>query len=164
MVAIAQTPAPPAPPSVPVGFTGASEAVAFHYNGSWSAGTTVQESFDLMDFGATKSNRLFVAGKQILAPTPGLNAYLGDVIFQPDLSKLLNKTNVAPGSFSTVIEGGVGVGLPATGNSQITWEAGGGVKYQVTSSLTWQSLNAFYGRFGSTPFAGMSTGLAYFFK
>ena len=157
------TAAPTAAPTAPVGFTGSSEAVAFRYNGNWSAGTTVTESFDFLDLGAAKSNRLFIAGKQILAPGPGLNMYLGDVIFQPDLSKVLNKTNVAPGSFSARFEGGLGVGLPSVGASEIAWEAGGGVSYEMTTTLAWQSLNAFYGRVGSQSFAGLSTGLAYFF-
>ena len=157
--AIAQT----APPPTPLGFTGASDAIAFHYDGAWSAGTTVTESYDLIDLGAAKGNHVFVEGKELLAPTPGLNLYMGGVAVQPDLTRVLSKTNVAPGAFNATFEAAIGDGLPATGGSHIAFLTGGGVKYQVTSSLTWNSLNAFYGRFGSTSYAGVSTGLAYFF-
>ena len=147
----------------PVGFTGSTDAIAFHYNGAWSAGTTITQSFDFLDLGATKSNRIYLEGKELIAPTPGLSLYMGGVAFQPDLTKALSKTNVAPGSFSATFEAAVGNGVPSVGDSHIALMVGGGVKYQISTALTWQSLNAFYGRFGSNSFAGVSTGLAYFF-
>lgn len=153
--------APAAPTSL--GLSGESDALAVHFNGEWSAGTLVTESFDFLDFGTTKGNHLFLVGQQFLAPTPGLQAYLGGVVIQPDFTKLLNKTNVPTGNFSAFFSGSVGNGLPATGGSHISFMAGGGVKYTLTTSLTWQTIQGYYGRIGSQPFEAISTGLSFVF-
>lgn len=63
---------PPAPTPTSLGLAAESDAMAVHYNGEWSAGTLVTESFDFLDFGATKGNHLSLVGQQFLAPTPGV--------------------------------------------------------------------------------------------
>lgn len=145
------------------GFSASSEAVALHYNGEWSPGTIATESYDFLDFGKTKSNRIYLEGHELIAPTPGLNIYAGGIKFEPDLSNVFKKTNVQAGSFSAFFTGAVGNGVPSTGGSHISFLAGGGVKYNVTSSLSWQSLQAQYGRFGSNQFVVISTGLSFIF-
>lgn len=159
--AVAPTPQPTAPTSL--GLSGESDAVAVHFNGEWSAGTLVTESFDFLDFGTAKGNHLFVTGQQFLAPTPGLQAYLGGITIQPDFTKLLSKTNVPTGNFSAFISGAVGNGLPSVGGSHISFMAGGGIKYTLTQSLTWQTIQGYYGRIGSQPFEAISTGLSFIF-
>jgi hypothetical protein len=151
------------PIAAPVGVTVSSDAVAMDYRGAWSAGTMIDQSFDLIDFGAKRSNRLLVAGSELLAPGPGWAAYLGKAIFVPDVSGLIAKTNVSPGSFGVSLDGAVGVGTPSNAGSSIAWYAGGGVRYQVTSGLTWQSLQAQYGGVGAERFAAISTGLSFLF-
>lgn len=145
------------------GFAGASEAVALHFNGDWSAATIATESYDFLDFGKAKTNHIYLEGKELLAPTPGFNAYLGGITIEPDLSTVLGKTNVQSGAFSAFFSGAVGNGIPSNGGSHITFLLGGGVKYNVTGSLTWQTLRADYGRFGPQQFAVISTGVAYIF-
>ncbi len=157
------TPAPtPAPTQASNGFSSSSDAVALFYQGEWTAGTHITESLDFLDFGATKANHVYLEGHELLAPGPGLSFYLGGIGVQPDLTALLKKTNV-PGAFTVEINAALGDGLPTTGGSHVTFIAGGKVSYQLTSALQWQSLQAHYGRFGTTGFASLSTGLAYYF-
>jgi len=156
-VVVAQTATPP--PSTSNGFSGASEAVALHYAGEWSPATDVTQSFDFLDFGKTKTNHIYLEGHELIAPTPGFNIYAGGLKFEPDLSSLFKKTNVQAGSFSAFFNGSAGNGVPSAGGSHISFLLGGGVKYNVTSNLSWQSLQAQYGRFGSNQFVVISTGL-----
>lgn len=160
--AAAQTATPPST-STSNGFAGSSDAVAIDYAGAWSVGTLATESYDVYDFGAKKTNHLYLQGEELLAPTPGFNAYMGGIAIQPDFSSLFSKTNVPASNFSVFFNASIGNGIPSTGPSAITWLAGGGVKYQVTSSLTWNTLRADYGRFGSNGFPMLSTGLQFIF-
>lgn len=153
----------PNAPAAPVGFTASTGPVAINYRGAWSVGTIVDQSFDLMDFGAKKTNHLIIAGSELLAPTPGWNAYLGKVTLAPDFSKVLARTNIAPNSLSVSFDAAAGVATPTSSGSNIAWYAGGGLKYQLTSALSWQSLQAQYGAIGSQRFAALSTGLSFLF-
>jgi hypothetical protein len=162
-MANAQTATPPTVIVPTNGFAGGSEAVALHFNGEWSAATIATESYDFIDFGKMKSNHVYFEGKELVAPTPDFNAYLGGITIEPDLSTLFQKTNVQPGAFSAFFSGAVGNGVPSVGGSHITFLVGGGVKYNLTGSLTWQALRADYGRFGSQQFADVSMGVSYIF-
>lgn len=159
----AATPAPAAPAVSANGFAASSDAVAIHYKGGWSAGTHIIESYDFLDFGKDKTNHLYLEGHELLAPTPGFSIYAGGITFQPDLTKLLNKTNVQANSLNAYFTGAAGNGVPTTGGSHISFLAGGGVKYNLTQALTWNTLQAQYGRFGSNGFGVISTGLSFFF-
>jgi hypothetical protein len=145
------------------GFSGASDAVAIFYGGEWSAGTHVVESYDFLDFGRSKSNHLYLEGHQLLAPGPGFSVYAGGVKFEPDLTPFLQKTNVPASNFGVTFSAAVGNGIPSMGGSHVSFLAGGGVKYNLTQSLSWQTLQAQYGQFGSNRFAVISTGLAFVF-
>lgn len=145
------------------GFASSAGPVAVHYNGTWSAASFERESYDLYDFGATKSNHVYIQGLELEMPTPAVNLYMGGVVIQPDLSALLKKTNLPAGSFGVYFDGNVGNGVPATGNSAISWLAGGGVLYKLNGALTWQPLTVQYGRFGGNGFAAMSTQLQVIF-
>lgn len=145
------------------GFAGASDAVAIHFNGEWSAGTHITQSFDFLDFGASKNNHLYLEGHQLLAPGPGFNAYAGGLKIEPDLSKLIKKTNVQPGAFGLSFSASVGNGVPSVGGSHISEIFGVGAKYNLTNSLTWKSLEVDYARFGTTNYQVISTGLAFAF-
>lgn len=145
------------------GFSGESDAVAISYNGAWSAGTLVNESYDFMDFGKTKTNHIYLLGTELIAPTPGFSIYAGGIRYEPDLTKLFSKTNVQPGSFSAYVNASVGSGVPSVGTSHIAFVAGGGVKYEITRSLTWQTLQAGYIRNGAQGGSYLSTGLSFIF-
>lgn len=149
--------------STSTGFAAASEAVAVNYGGTWSAGTHVTEDYDFLDFGATKANHLYLEGHELLAPTPGFSIYAGGLKYQPNLAGLLSKTNVPASSFSIFLQAAAGNGVPSSGGSHISFLAGGGVKYQITSSLTWQTLDAQWMRYGSSNGAAISTGLSFLF-
>jgi hypothetical protein len=144
-------------------FTGSSDAVAFHFNGEWMAATLVGQQFDLLDFGAKKTNHLSLVGNELIAPGANFNAYLGGIRYDPDLSGPLAKTNVPAGTFGMYLEGSVGNGVPSSGGSHISFLAGGGVKYRATASLSWNALQAQYVRFGSQQGAILSSGLSFIF-
>jgi hypothetical protein len=164
MPARAQTATPVSTPSASTssatGFVASSDAVAVHYAGAWSAGTLITESYDFLDFGASKGNHVYLEGQELIAPTPGFQIYGGGIGFQPDLTRLLNKTNVQPSAFQAIFQLAVGNGVSSSGGSHMAYLIGGGVKYILTPSLTWQTLEAHYGRFGAEPFEDISTGLA----
>jgi len=145
------------------GFSGASEAVAINYQGAWSAGTHVTESYDFMDFGSAKANHLYLQGHELLAPGPGVNIYAGGIQYEPDIHKLIAKTNVPAGSFVVYVQGAAGNGTPSVGKSHMSFIAGGGVQYHLAGALTWQALNAQWFRYGNTSGTAISTGLTFIF-
>jgi len=144
-------------------FTGSSEVTAFRYSGATSVGTKITQSLDFVDWGTAKANHFSVVGYEFLAPTPGISFYGGGGRVDPDLSKLLNKTNVTSGQLGVFAEGAVGIAVTqkATG---VGYMLGGGIKYQITSSLGWNSLSVNYLRLGNVNAVSMSTGLSYIFK
>ena len=144
-------------------FTGGSDVIALHYNGAWGTGNLTTESFDLMDFGKTKSQHLFIEGKELIGTQAGINAYTGGVKFQPDLSKVLAKTNVSPANFGVYFSGSGGVGTLATGGSHIAVMVGGGLEYRSSSALSWNPVQIQYVRIGNQNAAVISTGLSFLF-
>jgi len=146
-----------------IAFTGSSAAIALHYNGAWGTGNLTTESLDFMDFGKTKSQHLFVEGKELIASSAGFNVYAGGVTIQPDLTKLLAKTNVAPANLSVAFNFDGGAGIPAAGNSHIAFLAGGQVQYKATSSLSWNALQVQWLRYGSMNAPVISSGLSFIF-
>jgi len=149
--------------STAAGFTTSSGPVSVHYAGAWSAAAEVRESFDFLDWGSGKANHLYLNGLQLAMPTPGVNIYLGGVSVRPNITRLLAKTNVTPGSVGVFADVSLGNGIPASGASHIALLAGGGLTYKLSNSTTWQPLTVQYGRFGGTGFALISTQIQYFF-
>lgn len=145
------------------GFSTSAGPLAVEYRGVWSAASLERESYDFYDFGATKTNHVYVQGIELEMPTPGVNLYMGGAAIKPDLSSVFKKTNLPAGTLAAFFDGNVGVGTPSTGGSQIAWLAGGGVLYKINGALTWTPLTAQYGRFGSTGFAALSTQLQFLF-
>jgi len=156
--ALAQTPTTP-----PNGFSSQAGPLAIRYNGDWSVGSFVAERYDIVDFGATKNNHLSINGVQLLAPTPGINMYMGGFDYEPDLTSLTKKLNMPPGNFGLFVNAEVGSGTVSTGTNGIAWSVGGGATYKLTGQLNWQPLIVNYGRFGSNQFLGMSTQLSFIF-
>jgi hypothetical protein len=145
------------------GFSTSAGPLAVEYRGVWSAASLERESYDFYDFGATKTNHVYVQGIELEMPAPGVNLYMGGAAIKPDLSSVFKKTNLPAGTLAAFFDGNVGVGTPSTGGSQIAWLAGGGVLYKINGALTWTPLTAQYGRFGSTGFAALSTQLQFLF-
>jgi hypothetical protein len=144
-------------------FTGGSDAIALHYAGAWGTGNLTTESFDLMDFGTTKSEHLFIEGKELTGAQSGINAYTGGVKFQPDLTKLLARTNVSPSTFGVYVSGSGGVGMLSAGGGHIAFMLGGGIEYRSSSTLSWNPLQVQYVRIGNQNAALISTGLSFVF-
>ena len=154
----------PTPTPAGITFTGGSAAIALHHNGSWGTGNLTTESLDFMDFGKTKSQHLFIEGKELIASSAGFNVYAGGVTIQPDLTKLLAKTNVTPANLSVAFNFDGGAGIPTAGNSHIAFLAGGQVQYKATSSLSWNALQVQWLRYGSVNAPVISSGLSFIFK
>ena len=146
-----------------VTFTGTTEVTALRYNGAWGAANHTTESFDLIDWGATKGNSLSVEGHELAASSAGFNSYLGGVKITPDISSVLSKTNLAASQFGVFAQAAAGEAtLPTT--SAFTFFVGGGANYRMTANLSWSTVDFRIGRVGSLPYYEVSSGIQYIFN
>lgn len=147
-----------------VSFSASSEATALNYQGAWTAATHQTQSLDFLDFGKNKTNHVMLVGHEVIAPEGGFNTYMGGVEVQPDLSKLMAKTNLPANSFALFIEGAAGnTQYSSKPGSNISLLAGGGLRYNLTGALTWSTLHVNYLRLGNVDAVELSSGLQYFF-
>lgn len=157
-------PTPIAPvASSSAGFVASTDALAIGGPGGWSAGSRSNEDFDLLDFGATKSNRLFLEGVELLAPTAGFSIYGGGVKLQPDISALLKKTNLPSGNFMAFLDASAGNTIYATGPSHAGVIVGGGLQYIPNDTMTWDTLRFDEILSGSNHYPSLSMGISLFF-
>ena len=145
------------------GFVASSDALAINCNGSWGVGNLTTEAYDLLDYGPTKSNRIFAQGVELTAPSCGFSVLGAGAIWQPDLSVLLNKTNIPTGNFLVFLDGSVGNGIPALGSDHVSSIVGGGVKYIVNDTLTWNTVRYEEVFFGSNRYPSVSMGISAYF-
>ena len=155
--------APAAPVSSTTGFVASTDVLAIGSAGGWSAGNRTNEDYDLVDFGATKSNRLFLEGVELLAPTAGFSVYGGGVKLQPDISSLLKRTNLPTGNFLAFIDGSVGNTVYASGPNHVGVIIGGGLQYITGSTMTWNTLRFDEVLVGSNHYPALSTGISLYF-
>ncbi|MGA2890319.1 MAG: hypothetical protein ABSE51_19925 [Terracidiphilus sp.] len=148
--------------TVPGGFVASSDALAINC-GTWGAGNLTTESYDLVDYGATKSNRVFVQGVELSAPNCGLSVYGGGLLWQPDITKLLAKTNLPSGNFLVFFDANAGDGMPTTGSNRVSAVMGGGLKYILSDNLTWNTIRFEETFFGSQRYPAVSMGIAGYF-
>jgi hypothetical protein len=149
----------------PAGFVASSDVLAVNCAGNWGAGNLTTEAYDLVDFDATKSNRIFVQGIELTAPScaGGLSVFGGGVIWQPDFSALLAKTNLAAGNFTVQLNASLGNGIPAAGSDRVTALAGAKVQYILTDSVTVNALECGVMFYGATRTPYCSAGIAAYF-
>jgi len=159
----AATPTPAPVAASPAGFVASSDALAINCNGSWGSGNLTTEAYDLLDYGTTKSNRVFAQGVELMAPACGLSMYGGGLIWQPDISALLAKTNLPSGNFVLFFDGSAGNGIPTTGSDRVTGIVGGGLKYIMSDNLTWNTVRFEEVFFGANRYAAVSTGISAYF-
>jgi hypothetical protein len=159
IAAVAQTTTNP----TPAGFVASSDALAINCNGVWGVGNLSKESYDFLDYGATKASRLFLDGIEVTAPSCGLSVFGGGVTWQPDLSGLFNKTNFSGGNFLVGFTASAGNGIPATGASRMSAVAGGYVKYVISDNLTWNTVQCGMIFFGADRDPYCSSGIAGYF-
>ena len=147
----------------PAGFVASSDVLAINCSGGWSAGNLTTEAYDLLDYGATKANRLFAQGVELTAPGCGLSVFGGGMIWQPDISSLLSKTNLGSGNLLTFVDASAGEGIPTTGPNRVSAVIGGGVKYILTDNVTWNTMRCEVVFFGSNRYPACSTGISAYF-
>jgi hypothetical protein len=145
------------------GFSAASGPCGLYTKQAWSACSFTATAFDFADLGATKSTHVFILNNDLLAPGV-FSVYTGGLGVQPNLSGLLSKTNVTPGSLQLGFDATGGVGIPVGGQSVPTWLAGGVFSWQITPNLQWNTIQAHYGAVGTQQFAVISTQLEYLFN
>ena len=145
------------------GLVTATDAMGISCGGSWSVGNLTSESYDLLDYGATKANRLFAQGVELTAPGCGLSVFGGGVLWQPNIATLLSKTNLPSGNFLTFVDASVGNGIPATGADRLTTIIGGGVKYIASDNVTWNTVRFEEVFFGANRYPSISSGLSVYF-
>ena len=149
--------------STGISLSASTDAVVIHYNKSWDAASIVGAKFSLFDFGKTKTNHLYVGTNELLASGSGFNIYTGMVGIQPDLSTLLKKTNLTVDNISVEFDGSIGSGVLTTGAAHISWFAGGNFKYRLSSTVTWNAVQAGAGGFGGQKFEYVTTGFQKYF-
>ena len=154
-----------APPvaATPAGFVASSDVMAIGGPTGFSAGNLTTEAFDFLDYGPTKSSRIFLQGVQLSAPGPGFSVYGGGLIWQPDISALLKKTNLPSGNFTVFVDGSAGAGVPSTGTTRVSAVVGGGLKYILSDNLTWNTVRFEEVFFGAQRYPAVSTGIAAYF-
>lgn len=147
----------------PAGFVASSDALAIGANGTWGAGNLTTESYDFLDYGATKSNRIFAQGVELAAPSVGLSVYGGGLLWQPDISALIKKTNLPSGNFLVFVDASAGNGIPATGKDRVSGVFGGGLKYIVNDTVTWNTIRFEEVFFGNSRYPAISAGISAYF-
>ena len=142
-------------------FSTSTEAVALNFHSTYYAANHTTESLDVFDWGAAKGNSISIESHQLLAgPTAGWNGYYGGVKVQPDISKLMSKSNISPSLFGIYAQAAVGVATMPTG-SQISYILGGGAQYRMNENLVWSAANFRYIRTGSSNGWEATSGLLY---
>ena len=149
--------------SSPAGFVASSDVLAIHGPTGWGAGNLTTEAYDFLDYGATKSNRIFLQGVELSAPAVGLSIYGGGLIWQPDISSLLKKTNMPSGNFLAFCDASAGLGLPSTGTNRVSAVVGCGGKYILSDNLTWNTVRFEETFFGAQRYPCVSMGIAAYF-
>lgn len=121
-----------------VNFSATTGAVAVYDAGSWQAATHITESLDFLDFGAKKTNLLYIEGHEFLASASGFNLYSAGAAFQPDLSKAFSKTNVNGSNLSLKLGASIGNKIPTDGsNSHVAGLFSATFAYRASSTLSW---------------------------
>jgi opacity protein-like surface antigen len=140
-----------------------SEAVAYDYAHTWSAGTHLTQDVDVIDWGAQKGNSFSAEVSEFLAPTPAINSYLVGGKFTPDLSGLLGKTNLGVTQFQMFVQGAGGeTTLP--GLTASTGMAGGGASWMATPNLTVNMADGYWLRFNGQNTFVITAGVRYLFN
>lgn len=153
----------PAPVVAPAGFVASADVLAIGGPTGWSAGNLTTESYDFLDYGTTKTSKIFLQGIQLSAPGPGFSIYGGGLIWQPDISALLKKTNLPSGNFTAFVDGSAGLGMPSTGTNRVGAVLGGGLKYILSDNLTWNTIRFEEVFFGAQRYPAVSAGIAVYF-
>jgi hypothetical protein len=85
------------------------------------------------------------------------------LLWQPDISKLLAKTNLPTGNFLTFVDGSIGNGIPSAGTDRLTTILGGGVRYIASDNVTWNTVRFEEIFFGASRYPSISSGLSVYF-
>ena len=64
--AVVPDPAPVGTPAPTAMFVGESDAMGLYYNNAWTVGAMAAQDLDLIDFGKTRTQHLFLEGKQLI--------------------------------------------------------------------------------------------------
>lgn len=140
-----------------------SEAMALHYLGGWSVANHSTESFDILDWGAQKGNSFSVQIHQLVAPTPGFNSYLVGGQWSPDISGIINGSNLSGDQFRLFMQAAGGeTTLPIGARGTVL--AGGGVSYMITPNITWTTVDGYWLYFNGGSSYAVSSGLQYAFN
>lgn len=139
-------------------------AVAFHYQGNWTVGTLLPQSFDIKDWGAQKGNSFSVEVIELIAPAAaGFNSYLVGGRYSPDISSFVNHSNLSGDQFRVFVRGAGGE-TTLVGGAKGTGMFGGGVSYMITPNLTWTTIEGYGVYFNGQWTPGVSAGIAYVFN
>jgi hypothetical protein len=149
-------------PAAPAGFVASSDALGINCNG-WGAGNITKEALDLVDVGPAKSNRIFIEGIELTAPPCGFSIFGGGAIFQPDISALLNRTNIPSGNVLLSMDASVGNALETAGPNHVAFEGGVKLQYIINDGVTLNAIQAGVVNVGGHWYPMVSAGLSGYF-
>lgn len=145
-----------------------STADAFHYHGSWYAGTTETAGIDVKDSTADSSgyvNSLYIGALGRLYSAGGFNSYggYGEYVPTKTLAAFIKSTNIPADSFRVYFRGGVGETIPTgAGSPFVTGFAGGGASIAINTSgtIVWDTV---YAEWQNPGVVVVKSGLQYYF-
>jgi hypothetical protein len=131
-------------------FSTGTDVVAVHTNGTWYAGSIINQTLDVKDSTSDNNgyvNSFYLLGEQeIFTSTAGFNYYGGGFKYVPTktLSSLLKGSNIPADSFRIFVRGSVGNVVPTVGSTYLTGVVGVGASYAVTrsGSIVWNTVQA----------------------
>ena len=142
------------------GFVASSDVLGIRCGGSWNVGDYSTYAYDFLDYGASKSSRVFAQGVALISPSCGVSIYGAGLVWQPDISKLFKSTNIPVGNVLFSFEGSAGNAIPSVGPDKVSAIAGAKVQYIINDSLTWNTIRCGVMFYGSQRDPYCSSGLA----
>ena len=147
-------------PTVQAQVTAGATASAVYYQKAWSLGTEQTQQIPVFYAGAAKNNIFSFGTREVIVPTV-FEMYGGLVSYQPDLTKLLAKTNFNPNQVSLSFDFAGGVATLPAGVTKPAVE--GRVNFQIalTPATTFSGGYAGGGLIGQNRFGTVSAGLSH---
>ena len=135
-------------------------ASAVYYEKAWSMGTEQTQQIPVFYAGAAKNNIFSVGTREVIVPTV-FELYGGLVSYQPDLTKLLAKTNFNPDQVSLSLDFAGGVATLPDGSTKPGVEGRLNFQIALTPATSFTGGYAGGGLIGQNRFGTISAGFAH---
>ena len=140
--------------------TAGATANAVYYHTNWSAGTELTQQIPVFYAGSAKNNIFSVGTREVIVPSV-FDMYGGMVNFQPDITKLLEKTNFNPDQVSVSFDLAGGVATLPGGITKPAIEGRFNFQIALTPATSFTGGYAGGGFIGQDKFGTVSAGLTH---